>query len=105
MLDMQRPLHKQPCFHVIPGLDDLFTVSQILEILAHGFGLLSLKLDGYLVTAGTNLHSHYTAERGFRSLAKPFYSVIQHALTCPQLYFHHLPWTPSPEVCWLPPAF
>ena len=36
---------------VIPGLDNLFTVSQVFEILTHGFCLISLKLNGYLVTA------------------------------------------------------
>lgn len=45
----------------IPGLDNLFTISQILEIFAHGFCLLTLKLNGYLVTAAAKPHNHYSA--------------------------------------------
>ena len=46
----------------IPGLDNLFAVSQVFEILAHGFCLLSLKLNGYLVTAAAaTFHNHYPA--------------------------------------------
>lgn len=35
----------------VPGLDNLLAVSHALEILAHGFCLLSLELNGYLITA------------------------------------------------------
>ena len=42
----------------IPGLDNLFAVSQVFEILTHGFCLLSLKLNGYLITAAATFHTH-----------------------------------------------
>lgn len=82
----------------VPGLDNLFAVGHALEILAHGFCLLSLELNGYLVTAAACAADFWWVAHEAATFADMLPGVAalhstaaaQHALTVPQLYSRHL---------------
>ena len=90
----------------IPGLHNLLAVSHALEVLAHGLCLLSLELNGNLITAAADaalLFGQTPAARFADMLpgvaATQSRPTGQHALTGLQLYSRQLPEVPSPEVC------